>query len=50
MILGNDVGVGDWDASCSRDITLLAAVVVLMIAVAAGWEMVVGAKWVIDLW
>ncbi len=31
-------------------VTLLAAVVVLMIAVAAGWEMVVGAKWVIDLW
>jgi hypothetical protein len=31
-------------------IALLAAVIVLTLATAAVWEMVVGAKWIIDLW
>jgi len=31
-------------------IALLAAVIVLTVATAAVWEMVVGAKWIIDLW
>jgi hypothetical protein len=29
---------------------LLAGVIVLAVAAAAVWEMVVGAKWIIDLW
>jgi hypothetical protein len=31
-------------------IALLAAVMVLMLAMAAVWEMLAGAKWLIDLW
>ena len=31
-------------------IALLAAAVVLMAAMAAAWEMLAGAKWLIDLW
>jgi len=31
-------------------IALLAAVIVLAVATAAVWEMVVGAKWIINLW
>jgi hypothetical protein len=31
-------------------IALLAAVIVLAVATAAIWQMVVGAKWIIDLW
>jgi hypothetical protein len=31
-------------------IALLAAVIVLAVATAAVWQMVVGAKWIIDLW
>jgi hypothetical protein len=31
-------------------IALLAAVIVLTVVTAAVWEMVVGAKWIIDLW
>jgi hypothetical protein len=31
-------------------IALLAAVIVLAIATAAVWQMVVGAKWITDLW
>jgi hypothetical protein len=31
-------------------IALLAGIIVLGVAAAAGWQMVVGAKWIIDLW
>jgi hypothetical protein len=31
-------------------IALLAGVIVLAVAAAAAWQMVVGAKWIIDLW
>jgi hypothetical protein len=31
-------------------IALLAGVIVLAVAAAAVWQMVVGAKWIIDLW
>jgi len=31
-------------------IALLAAVIVLAVATAAIWQMVVGAKWIVDLW
>ncbi len=31
-------------------IALLAAVIVLTVATAAVWQMVVGGKWIIDLW
>jgi hypothetical protein len=31
-------------------IALLAAVIVLMVATAAVWETVAGAKWIVDLW
>jgi hypothetical protein len=31
-------------------IALLAAAIVLAIATAAIWQMVVGAKWIVDLW
>ena len=31
-------------------IALLAAVIVLAVATAAFWQMVGGAKWIIDLW
>jgi hypothetical protein len=31
-------------------IALLAAVIVLSVATIAVWEMVVGVKWIIDLW
>jgi hypothetical protein len=31
-------------------IALLAAVIMLTVVTAAVWEMVVGAKWIIDLW
>ena len=31
-------------------IALLAAIIVLAVATAAIWQMVVGAKWIIDLW